>query len=261
MKRSLRFGVCTGNNLPWSRLVEYWKLIEALGFDNVWVADHFVNPHNLNQDWLEGWSLLAALATQTSSIRIGTLVTNIIYRNPAVIAKQALTIDHISNGRLNLGIGATSNRDPSQRMTGVENWETRERVERFGEMVEIIDRLLQNRLTSYQGKYYSVNEALMNPAPLQQPRPPLVIASIGKTTLKLAARYADTWNTYVGWDLSPKQTSEFLHQHNELLDQYCSEIGRDPVEIDRSLLVGFTQDTPFASQEAFYDYIGRMGEV
>lgn len=261
MKRPLRFGILTLNNLPWSRLIEDWKLIESLGFDSAWVADHFVNPHSINDDWFDGWTLLSALATQTNSIRIGTLVTNIIYRNPAVLARQALTIDVISNGRLNLGIGATSKGDPSHHMTGVEVWDTRERVERFGEIVEIVDKMLRNRVTSYQGKYYKINEALMNPAPLQRPRPPLVIASIGERTLKLAARYADTWNTYAGWNLSPKQTTDFLHQRNELLDQYCVEYKRDPDEITRSLTVGLTQDTPFASLESFYDFIGRMREV
>ncbi len=261
MTRPLRFGICTINNLPWSRLVEDWKLIEAMNFDSVWVGDHFVNPHSINDDWFDGWTLLAALATHTHTIRIGTLVTNIIYRNPAVIARQALTIDHISNGRLELGIGATSKGDPSHRMTGVEVWENKERVGRLREIIEIVDQMLCNRVTSYQGKYYSVNEALMHPAPIQKPRPPLVIASIGETTLKLVARYADTWNTYTGWNLSTRQTLEFLRQRNELLDQYCSEIKRDPNDITRSLLVGLTQDKPFASLDAFHDFVGRMREV
>lgn len=261
MEHPLRFGIITLNNISWSRLVEDWQLIENLGFDSAWVGDHFVNPHSIKDEWLDGWILLAALAVHTHTIRIGPLVTNIIYRNPAVIAKQALTIDHISHGRLELGIGATSKGDPSHHMTGVEVWENRERIRRFGEIIEIIDRMLRNRITSYQGKYYSVTEALMNPAPIQHPRPPLVIASIGETTLKLVARYADTWNTFAGWNLSPQQTISFLLQRNELLDQYCVEVGRDPKDITRSLLVGLTQDKPFASIEAFYDFVGRMCEA
>ena len=261
MEHPLRFGIITLQNLPLSRLVENWKLIESLGFDSAWVGDHFVNPHSINDDWFDGWTLLAALATQTHSIRIGTLVTNIIYRNPAVLAKQAMTLDHISHGRLELGIGATSKGDPSHRMTGVSEWDNRERVGRFREVIEIVDLMLRNRVTSYQGRYYSVNEAILKPACIQKPRPPLVIASIGEKTLKLAARYADTWNTYAGWNLSPQQTTDFLRHHNELLDAFCNEIGRDPSEITRSLLVGLTHDTPFASLQAFHDYVGRMREV
>ena len=242
-------------------MLENWKLVEDLGFDSVWVADHFVNPHSIDEDWFDGWTLLAALAGQTHTIRIGPLVTNIIYRNPAVIAKQALTLDHISQGRLELGIGATSKGDPSHYMTGVDEWETGDRVQRFREVIEIIDAMLRNELTSYQGRFYSVREARMKPSPIQKPRPPLVIASIGQTTLKIAAQYADTWNTYAGWDMSPEQTLDFLRQRNDLLDNYCVEIGRNPNEITRSLLVGLTQDTPFASLNAFYDFVGRMYEV
>jgi len=261
MNCPLRFGIITPQNRPWVRMLENWKLVEDLGFDSVWVADHFVNPHSIDEDWFDGWTLLAALAGQTHTIRIGPLVTNIIYRNPAVIAKQALTLDHISQGRLELGIGATSKGDPSHYMTGVDEWETGDRVQRFREVIEIIDAMLRNELTSYQGRFYSVREARMKPSPIQKPRPPLVIASIGQTTLKIAAQYADTWNTYAGWDMSPEQTLDFLRQRNDLLDNYCVEIGRNPNEITRSLLVGLTQDTPFASLNAFYDFVGRMCEV
>ncbi len=261
MNHPLRFGIITGQNLPWTKLVEYWQLIEALGFDSVWVADHFVNPHSIHDNWYDGWTALAGLATQTKTIGIGTLVTNIIYRNPAVIAKQAMTIDHISNGRLQRGIGATSKSDPSHRMTGIEVWENRERVKRFKEIVEIIDAMLRDRVTNYHGQYYTITEALNNPAPIQKPRPPLVIASIGESTLKIAARHADVWNTYAGWNLTPKQTTDFLIQRNEMLDEMCAQIGRNPKLITRSLLVGLTQDRPFASIDAFFDYIGRMREA
>jgi alkanesulfonate monooxygenase SsuD/methylene tetrahydromethanopterin reductase-like flavin-dependent oxidoreductase (luciferase family) len=261
MDHTLRFGIITLQNQTWARMVENWKLIEALGFDSVWVGDHFVNPHSIDEDWFDGWMMLAALAGLTHTIRIGTLVTNIIYRNPAVIAKQALTLDYLSQGRVNLGIGATSKGDPSHQMTGIEVWETGERVQRFREVIEIVDSMLRNEITTYQGRYYSVREARMKPSSIQKPRPPLVIAAIGETTLKVAAKYADTWNTYAGWNLSNQQTLDLLRQRNELLDQYCTEIGRNPNEITRSLLVGLTQDSPFASLNAFYDFIGRMHEV
>lgn len=181
MDPALRFGISQLQNRPWSILAQNCQLVESLGYDSIWIADHFVNGHSLQDDWLDGWSVLTAWAAQTHTIRIGPLVTNIIYRNPAVLARQALTVDHISHGRLNLGVGATTGRDPSHRMTGVKVWETAERVQRFREVIEVVDQMLRNELTTYQGRYYAITDALMKPAPIQKPRPPLTIAAMGPT--------------------------------------------------------------------------------
>jgi alkanesulfonate monooxygenase SsuD/methylene tetrahydromethanopterin reductase-like flavin-dependent oxidoreductase (luciferase family) len=261
MNSTLRFGIIQLQNRPWATLAENCQKVESLGYDSFWVGDHFVNGHNLEEDWFDGWSVLTGLAAQTHTIRIGALVTNIIYRNPAVLAKQALTVDHISQGRLNLGIGATTDRDPSHHMTGVEVWKTAERVQRFREVIEIVDQMLRNELTTYQGRYYTITDALMKPPPIQKPRPPLTIAAIGPTTLKIAAKYADTWNTYGGWNLTPQQTLDTLRERCDQLEQYCAQIGRDPNTITRSFLVGLTEDKPFASLDAFHDFIGRYREI
>jgi alkanesulfonate monooxygenase SsuD/methylene tetrahydromethanopterin reductase-like flavin-dependent oxidoreductase (luciferase family) len=251
----------TLQNLGWPTLVEHWKEVEALGYDSLWVADHFAISSKAGETWFDGWSLLAALATLTSKIRIGTLVTNIIYRYPAVIARQALTVDHISGGRLELGIGATSKRDRAHRMIGIENWPTAERTQRFRETVEIVDLMLRQETICYTGRYYQINEAQMGPAAIQKPRPPLTIAAHGPTTLKLAAQYADSWNSYGGFDISPKETLQVTRQRNELLNEFCAKIGRDPQAIRRSFLAGLTADTPLASLEAFYDFVGRFQEI
>jgi alkanesulfonate monooxygenase SsuD/methylene tetrahydromethanopterin reductase-like flavin-dependent oxidoreductase (luciferase family) len=261
MTQPLRFGIIQLQNRPWATLAENCQIIESLGYDSFWVSDHFVNGHHLEEDWLDGWSVLTALAARTRTIRIGPLVSNIIYRHPAVLAKQALTVDHISQGRLNLGIGATTDHDPSHRMTGVEVWSTAERVQRFREVIEIVDLMLRNETTTYQGRYYTVTDALMKPAPIQKPRPPLTIAAVGRTTLKIAAKYADTWNTFAGWNLSPQQTLESLRERCDQLEQYCAQIGRAPNSIIRSFLVGITDDKPFASLDAFHDFIGRYREL
>jgi alkanesulfonate monooxygenase SsuD/methylene tetrahydromethanopterin reductase-like flavin-dependent oxidoreductase (luciferase family) len=261
MNPTLRFGIIQLQNRPWATLAENCQTVESLGYDSFWVGDHFVNGHNMEEDWFDGWSVLTALAAQTHTIRIGTLVTNIIYRNPVVLAKQALTVDHISQGRLNLGIGATTERDPSHRMTGVEVWKTAERVQRFREVIEIVDHMLRNETTTYQGRYYTITDARMKPSPIQKPRPPLTIAAIGPTTLKVAAKYADTWNTYGGWNLSPQQTLETLRERCDQLEQYCAQIGRDPNTITRSFLVGLTDDKPLASLDGFHDFIGRYREI
>ncbi len=261
MSTTLRFGIIQLQNHPWARLLENCRLVESLGYDSLWVADHFVNSSSLHEDWLDGWSLLPALAAQTHTIRLGPLVTNIIYRNPAVLARQALTVDHISGGRLSVGIGATTGRDPSHRMTGVEVWNNAERVQRFREVIEIVDLMLRNEATTYRGRYYTVDDAVMRPAPIQKPRPPLTIAAIGPNTLKVAARYADTWNTFAGWDLSHQQTVETLRQRCDQLEQYCAKLGRDPEAITRSFLVGLTDEQPFASLSAFHDFIGCYREL
>jgi alkanesulfonate monooxygenase SsuD/methylene tetrahydromethanopterin reductase-like flavin-dependent oxidoreductase (luciferase family) len=261
MNSKLRFGIFQLQNRPWAALAENCKKVESLGYDSFWVGDHFVNGHALEEDWFDGWSILTALAAQTHTIRMGTLVSNIIYRNPAVLAKQALTVDHISQGRLNLGIGATTERDPSHAMTGVEVWKAAERVQRFREVIEIVDQMLRNELTTYHGRYYTITGALMKPPPIQKPRPPLTIAAIGPITLKVAAKYADTWNTYGGWNMTRQQTYDSLRERCDQLEQYCSQIGRDPNTITRSFLVGLTEDTPFASMDAFRDFIGRYREI
>ncbi len=261
MNPAIRFGIYQLQNRPWSILAQNCQTVEALGFDSLWVADHFVNGHSLEDDWFDGWSVLTALAAQTHTIRIGPLVTNIIYRNPALLAKQALTVDHISQGRLNLGIGATTERDPSHGMTGVEVWKTSERVQRFREVIEIVDHMLRNETTTYAGRYYGIRDARMKPPPVQKPRPPITLAALGPTLVRLAAKYADAWNTYGGWNLSPQQTFDLLRERCDQFEQACAQAGRDPGTITRSFLVGLTDDKPFASLDAFYNFIGRYREI
>ena len=191
MERGLRFGVVTLQNAPWTTLVERWQCLGELGFDSAWVADHFVNPFFPSEPFLDGWTLLSALATQTKRIRLGTIVTNISLHNPAVLAKQALTVDHVSGGRLELGIGA-GGAETDHTRTGAPDWNPPERAARLREVVEILDQMLRNEVTTYQGHYYQIESAEMHPAPLQRPRPPLTLAALGSKSLKTAARYADS---------------------------------------------------------------------
>jgi alkanesulfonate monooxygenase SsuD/methylene tetrahydromethanopterin reductase-like flavin-dependent oxidoreductase (luciferase family) len=265
MKQELRFGIITVQNRPWKKEVERWKFIESLGFDSVWVADHFVDPYEPNSPWFEGWTLLAALASQIKRIRIGTLVSSIPLRNPAILARQALTVDHISNGRLELGLGTgvSGKLDPVYSMIGIEDWPPQERVARFREVVEIVDQCLRNRVTTYKGQYYRLKDAVMTPKPVQQPRPPITIGAMGPSMLKLAARYADTWNSVPGeWHASPDKMLEDTRRRNSLLDDYCEEIGRDPQTLRRSLLIfGSEAQTVFNSADAFEAVVERYWNV
>lgn len=267
MTQPLRFGLVIPQLVPWPAMVERFRFTEDLGFDSAWVVDHFVNPVRHDGRWFEGWTMLAALATQTRRVRLGALVTSISYRNPAVLAKEALTVDHISGGRLELGLGA-GGQPQDHTMTGSEPWPPAERVARFREFVTAVDALLRNgdEATTYAGQYYRVRDALMTPGPVQRPRPPLTIGAGGPRMLRIVAAYADTWNTSAtggtgrrAGELSEHEAVEGVRRRNGLLDEACAAIGRDPRAIRRSLLAGggSSPGDPWVSVEAFRDFTGR----
>ena len=189
-------------------------------------------------------------------------MTHVVYRNPAILARAALTVDHISNGRLDFGMGVGAGGDYNYAMTGTAPMSTRQRVDRYREAVILIDRLLRQPLSNYQGEYFQVTEAPMNPRPVQQPRPPFNLAAHYPRSLRIAAQFGQAWNSfYPGDDLTPKQSSEVTRQRGEQLDEYARQAGRDPAEIRRTFFVGYSSDHPFASQEAFIDFVGRYREA
>lgn len=260
-QNTLRFGIWTP---PWAigtEMVKCWQYIESLGYDSLWTTDNFVNPIVPNSPWFEAWTSLAALAACTNRIRIGTMVTDFIYRNPAVFAKQVLTVDHISQGRLELGIGSGNTESDFHEMVGITVWSNAERVERFREVVEILDQMLRNNITTYKGKYYQIKEAIMCPAPLQQPRPPITIGAHGPKMIRVAAALSDSWNTSGVIAETSQDAFMRLRQCNELVSQFASELGRDPGTIKRSFCVYYTPDKPLSSMEAFYDFVGRYHEA
>ena len=263
MASPMKFGVILIQNAEWQTILQRCQHIERLGFDSVWVADHFVNYRDLTQPWFEAWTLLTGLATQTTRIRIGTLVTAIPLRNPAVLARQALTLDHISNGRLELGLGTGAAGDIGYKMAGIEDWTAAERVARFREAIFIIDSMLSNEVTSYEGKYYRVDGAVMRPPSVQQPRPPITIAALGPAMLKITAQYADKWNSYPGVGLTGEEAVNVTRARSEMLDEYCAQIGRDPASIRRSYLSygRVSGPSPFDSVDYFEEYVGRYREI
>jgi alkanesulfonate monooxygenase SsuD/methylene tetrahydromethanopterin reductase-like flavin-dependent oxidoreductase (luciferase family) len=265
MSDEMKFGLITLQSVPWKEELARWRRIEELGFDSVWLADHFVNYMDPEDPWFESWSLLSALAANTAKIRIGTLVTSIPLRNPAVLARQAMTVDHISGGRLELGLGAGApgRQDPVYRMTGIEDWPWDERSARFREQVEIIDQCLRKAITSYDGEYYALEGTTIIPAPVQKPRPPITIGGGSKSLLKTAAQFADRWN-YIGGEFGapPEVIVANTKKRNAFLDTYCEGIGREPAEIVRSLLVwGAEANTVFASREDFTEVTERYRAI
>jgi alkanesulfonate monooxygenase SsuD/methylene tetrahydromethanopterin reductase-like flavin-dependent oxidoreductase (luciferase family) len=271
MPRGVRFGLLTSLAVPWATNVQTWRYLEELGFDSVWDSDHLANPRTVDPGFrLEGWTALAGLAAATSRIRIGILVTHVTYRHPAVLAKQALTVDHISDGRLELGMGP-GGAPADHRIVGEPWWPPAERVQRFAEAVQIVDGILRGQLERFEGRYYQVDRPSLAPAAVQQPRPPLTLGVQGPRTLRLAASYADAWSTFGAPDPGPglagnlsrsvEEAMAVTKQRNDLLDTYCAEFGRDPATIVRSFVTGCTPDDPWASAEAFADFVGRYREV
>jgi alkanesulfonate monooxygenase SsuD/methylene tetrahydromethanopterin reductase-like flavin-dependent oxidoreductase (luciferase family) len=253
-RQPFRIGVVTDQNLPWATTVELWTRFEQLGFDSAWVCDHFQQPSRPDGPYFEGWTLLAALAARTSRLRLGVLVSSNTFRQPPVLAKEAVTVDHISNGRLEVGLGAGWY-VPEHMAFGIPFQEPPELVARFRESVQLIDLLLRQDVTTFTGDYYRVANAPFRPGPLQRPRPPLTLGAHRPKMLQIVAEYADRWNSHAS-------VTE-MAERNQILDEQCAAIGRDPQAIVRSLYGWASQMgvDPWASPDAFQDVIGRYQEA
>src|SRR5437879_7992902 len=151
MARRFRFGICTDQNMTWDKNVERWQLFERLGFESAWLCDHLVQPSRPQGPYFEAWSLLGGLAARTEKIRVGVLVTSNTFRYPSVLAKMAVTVDHISNGRLEIGLGARWYA-PEHEMFGIPMPETKAPVDRFHEAVRVVDLLLRGPRASFGGR-------------------------------------------------------------------------------------------------------------
>ncbi|MCZ6502406.1 MAG: LLM class flavin-dependent oxidoreductase, partial [Gammaproteobacteria bacterium] len=241
-----QFGILLTQNCSWAELQTHARKVEELGFNSLWVADSFANPF-IETEWLEGWTTLAGLSQATQSIRIGTLVTNIVYRHPAIIAKQAITVDHMSNGRLELGLGA-GGVPTDHSMTGTPMWTGKERQARFAEFVTVVNKLLTQETSSFSGEYYSFEDAYVSPPPHQQPILPLVIAAHGPKSMRLAARYASKWSfSDPGLGRKGKEAAAAIREMNNYLDDQLRSVGRNPEEITRSLCCGYCAATMWSS--------------
>jgi alkanesulfonate monooxygenase SsuD/methylene tetrahydromethanopterin reductase-like flavin-dependent oxidoreductase (luciferase family) len=260
MTHALRFQVLTLPNAPWDELLARFRYVEELGFDLVTTADHFVDWTNPAVPWLEAWTLLAAAARETTRIRLATYVSQIPLRHPAMLARQALTVDHISGGRLEVGLGTGLTIDPAYDMIGIPNWEPKERVARFGEYVEVVDRLLSNERSSYEGRYYRIQNAAMNPRPLQRPRPPIVIAALSPVMLRHAARHADNWNSLSFAPSFEQQLTETAERVARI-DDACAAIGRDPSSLRRSYLMFDPASRAAGGRIGYYESESRFGEM
>ncbi|MCY4087151.1 MAG: LLM class flavin-dependent oxidoreductase [Actinomycetia bacterium] len=257
-KPSIRFGICTDNAFPFTTMADYWQRVEQLGFDSVWNCDHFNRPSDPEGPYYEAWTLLAALATHTERIRIGVLVSSNTFRHPALLAQSAVTVDHVSSGRLELGFGGGWY-EPEHERFGIEFPGPGNLRRRYREAVQIVDSLLRGETTTFAGRFYELDSAYLRPAPVQKPRPPLMLAAHKPLMLRVCAEYADAWNSY--------GTVDEMRLRNETLDEHCADLGRDPTEIWRSFYGWSARMTdqglpdPWSSCSAFEEVVGRYRAV
>jgi F420-dependent oxidoreductase-like protein len=233
MAPKVRIGIQTGQEgQEWSALQDFWRFLDKeTAFDSIWTLDHFVPPmpgQDPSGPCLEGWTALAAGAQATERLRVGCLVTGVTYRHPSVLAKMAATVDHISNGRLEFGIGAAWH-EMEHRVYGIPFPPVKERSDRLEEAVQLTKLLFEAEgPVDFQGKYYQLQQAPFSPRCVQQPHPPIFIGGGGeKRTLRTAARYGDAINVMGSLDA--------VKQKIEVLERHCADAGRDPNEITKSV--------------------------
>jgi F420-dependent oxidoreductase-like protein len=211
---------------PWSEIVDVAAYAERTGWDGIWIADHFMPAGgDLDQPMHECFTLLAALAVAVPRVRLGSLVAGNTYRHPAVLAKEAVTIDHVSGGRLVFGLGAGWQENEHDAY-GIELPGIKGRLDRFEEACAVVTSLLREPRTNFKGEHYVITEAPLDPKPVSGHLPFLVGGGGEKRTMRIAARFADEWNVW--------GDPALLAQKNGVLDRHCEDLGRDPDTIRRS---------------------------
>jgi F420-dependent oxidoreductase-like protein len=251
MMAALRFGIKTApQHVTYEAMLEVWQAADAEpAIEHAWLFDHF-NPiqGDVAGPCLEGWTVLAAFAAATRRLRLGLMVTGNTYRHPAVLAHIAATVDVVSGGRLDLGLGAGWNEYEHTSM-GIPLYAPGERIRRFGEACEIIKRLFTQPTVDFDGRYYQLREARCEPKPVQKPYPPFVIGGGGEQlTLRVTAQYADVWN-FSGGDI------EVFRHKVRVLHEHCAAVGRDPGEIELSLQQAVDYDDLPGTVETFRRFV------
>lgn len=250
----MRYGIKTSpQDTTFDAMKAVWQAADDLPvFESAWNFDHFYPIFSDPKGrCLEGWVTLTALAAATSRIRIGCLVTGIVYRHPAVLANMAATLDIVSDGRLELGIGAGWNEEECDAY-GIELGSLKERFDRLDEGLEVIDSLLRNEWTDFAGAYFTITRGRCEPKGPQRPRVPITIGGKGPNrTLRAVARWADHWN-------HPGGAPETIAEAKAVLHAHCADLGRDPAEITTSAHVRYD---PAAGPQQLVDACGALEGV
>jgi len=243
LKCGMRYGVLILPETRWTQSVDRWRTAEALGFDHAWTYDHLTWRSLQDKPWFGAVPTLAAAASVTSTLRLGTLVASPNFREPAPFAKDLMTLDDISNGRITLGFGAGADGYDATATRSIA-WTPKERQERFAEFVTALDQILTEPKSNFSGAYYVANETRAIPGCLQKPRLPFAIAATGTKSMRVVAQYADTW---IAVD------SRFAPGQLDLLNRACDENGRDPTQLNKIILLGH-RETPLSSVDAFFEH-------
>lgn len=259
----MRVSVVILGDRPWPELREQFRDAEARGFTTAWTYDHLSWRSLRDGPWLGTIPLLGAAAQATERIRFGPLVTSPNFRHPALLAKDAMTLDQLSNGRLDLGIGAGGHGFDAQ-VLGAAPLNAAERAARFAEFVDVLDLLLREQSASFAGEYFTVRESRTMPGCVQKPRVPFTIAAAGPKALRVVAEQGNTWVTYGPAQPveTPQEWFAGVARQVAMLESICAEIGRDPRSMRRLALVGlelgWAQES-IAAWDDFVDAIAGLG--
>ena len=260
MKLPVRVGVVILPDRAWSTAVDAWQRADALGFDHAWTYDHLTWRGHRDLPWFGAIPTLAAASVTTTRIRLGPLVTSPNFRHPMPLAKDLITLDDLSRGRITLGVGAGGTGWDAT-MLGQQPWSAEERSERFEEFVALTDLLLREPASTSHGRFYSVEGARTHPGCVQRPRMPFAVAATGPRGMAVAARWGSTWVT-----TGPRQVAEpvptdegvvIVRRQIAALERACAQVRRDPATIDRLVLVGVSLDSGLDSPASFEDLASR----
>ena len=249
------------DRFPVSTFLDDVLAAERAGVRTVWTYDHLTWPLLADGPWFGAVPLLAAAAVRTERVRLGTLVATPNFRHPVPFATELVTLDQLSGGRLEVGVGAGTE-GPDARVLGDEPLSLAQRAERFAEWLSMLDRLLREPVASIEGKWFSAVDAHQLPGCVQQPRVPFTVAATGPRALALAARYGSAWVTYgpYGADVGSDEWFAAVAEQSRRLNEALEHEGRDPAELRRSVLFGLEVGWPYESRERYLDVLGRLAE-
>ncbi len=258
-----RIGVLVLPTDPLPEAIELARRLDDLGYHQLWTYDHLSWRRYRDRPWHATHPWLTALAASTGRIRFGTMVSNLNLRHPLLLAKDAMTIDHVSAGRLTIGLGA-GGLGFDATVLGAERLTPGQRLDRLSEYAPLLAGLLDGSVEQHEGDWFRVDGARLLPGCVQRPRLPIAVAAGGRRGLRLAAAQADAWITYgdtIGDDRTAAGTERIVRGQVDELERACDAIGRDPATIERIYLIGNTAARPLTSIEAFTDFAGRYGDL
>lgn len=261
----MRLGVLILPDTTWAKNVQRWCAAEQLGFDSAWTYDHVWWRGLREHAWFAAMPLLAAAAAVTERMRIGLMVGSPNFRHPVTLAKEAIAIDDISQGRFVLGVGSGAPKAGDAEVLGGDPLSSAERSARFGEFVELTDRLLDNPAVTWTGRYYRAQEARMIPGSVQEPRLPLAVAASGKAGLDLAARFGDSWITAgpANWlgGHTPLECRAAVADQVRELKRACSRAGRDFSSMERIMIATPMCGNPLESAQSCLEIAEQYAEI